>query len=85
MRKLPAKLNNCSATQPELRQADAEIEEFTDPVAPLEEPDEPSDLDELEDVDGPCTDEDSRWDAFIPDDDELDPLPDPGDFWTAQD
>ncbi len=25
--------------------------------------------------------EDDRWDAFLPDDDQLDPLPDPGDFW----
>ena len=25
--------------------------------------------------------DDLRWDAFIPDDDERDPEPDPGDFW----
>lgn len=34
----------------------------------------------------PCTDgagdgDDARWEAFIPDDDEVDPAPDPGDFW----
>jgi hypothetical protein len=23
----------------------------------------------------------SHWDVFIPDDDEIDPLPEPGDFW----
>jgi hypothetical protein len=41
---------------------------------------EPSDLD-FDDV--PCTDDDdeSRWEAFIPDEDEWDPAPDPGDFW----
>ena len=51
------------------------------------EPDDESDLD-YEDM--PCTDgdgldgggdNDSRWDAFIPDEDEWDPQPDPGDFW----
>ena len=40
-------------------------------------PAEPSDLEEL---DWPDTDDD-RWDAFIPDDDERDPMPEPGDFW----
>ena len=37
----------------------------------------------------PCTDDgdevvddDARWDAFIPDDDEWDPEPDSGDFWV---
>jgi hypothetical protein len=25
------------------------------------------------------------WDVFIPDDDELDPLPEPGDFWIEPD
>ena len=44
--------------------------------APVEEPDDPSDLDEFH---LPCTD-DTRWDVFIPDDDELDPQPVPGDF-----
>jgi len=58
------------------------IEETTAPLSPLDEPEEPSDLD---DFNGPCTDDDSRWEVFIPDDDEFDPLPDPGDFWTTQD
>jgi hypothetical protein len=53
-------------------------DQVPDPLTPLEEPDEPSDLD---DIDVPCTDDDSRWDAFIPDDDERDPLPDVGDVW----
>ena len=48
-----------------------------EPLTPVEEPDEPSDLD---DFDGPSIDDDSRWDVFIPDDDERDPLPDPSDF-----
>ena len=25
--------------------------------------------------------DDERWDIFLPDDDQLDPLPEPGDFW----
>jgi hypothetical protein len=46
---------------------------------PSDEGDEPSDLD---DVDQPFTDaDDSRWDVFIPDDDQLDPLPDVSDYW----
>jgi len=46
-------------------------------------PDEPTDLSDLDYEDMPCTDDgdDSRWEAFIPDDDEFDPQPDPGDFW----
>jgi hypothetical protein len=28
---------------------------------------------------------DDPWDVFIPDDDELDPLPEPGDFWIEPD
>lgn len=49
----------------------------TEPLEPP--PDEPSDL-EFEDL--PCTDEDdARWEAFIPDDDQRDPQPDPRDFW----
>jgi len=54
-----------------------------DPPSELEpEPDEPADPSDLEFEDLPCTDDDdSRWDAFIPDDDERDPEPAPGDFW----
>jgi len=61
---------------------DARTEETNDPLAPFDEPDEPSDLD---DFDGPGADEDSRWDAFLADDDEFDPLPDANDFWIQQD
>jgi hypothetical protein len=47
------------------------------------EPDEPSDLDF---TDMPCTDagsgtDESPWEAFLPDDDQWDPEPEPGDFW----
>jgi hypothetical protein len=45
------------------------------------EPDEESDF-EFEEM--PCTDE-SHWDAFIPDEDECDPLPEEGDFWGIAD
>lgn len=60
-------------------------------------PDEPSDLDlgpndprepsDLEFTDIPCTDaggdvDESQWEAFLPEDDEWDPLPAPGDFWV---
>ena len=30
-------------------------------------------------------DDEAYWDAFIPDDDECDPLPEPGDFWIDSD
>jgi hypothetical protein len=46
---------------------------------PVEDPDDPNDLDKY----GPSIDDDC-WDAFIPDDDERDPLPDPGDFWGSE-
>jgi hypothetical protein len=56
--------------------------EPVEPRPPVEEPDEPSDLD---DFDGPFTDnDDSRWDVFVPDDDQRDPLPEPGDFWVDE-
>ena len=55
---------------------------------------EPSDASDLDYEDMPCTDDstdgdgddgddgdDPRWEAFIPDEDEWDPEPDPGDFW----
>jgi hypothetical protein len=31
----------------------------------------------------PAPGDDDRWEVFIPDDDERDPLPDPGDFWIS--
>jgi hypothetical protein len=53
------------------------------PVDPPNEVPEPNDEpDDVDDYDLPCTDaDDARWDVFIPDEDECDPLPDPGDFW----
>lgn len=51
------------------------------PFLPLDEPDEPSDLD---DPSLPWPDDD-HWDAFLPDDDPNDPLPAPGDFWIDAD
>lgn len=53
--------------------------DLPDPLEPPEDGDEPS---ELDDYDLPCTDEDARWDVFIADDDEQDPLPERGDFWA---
>jgi len=63
------------------------------PEEPSDRETEPADPDEASDLDFadmPCTDDgdgddgngdDSRWEAFIPDEDESDPQPDPGDFW----
>lgn len=62
--------------------------EAADPA--VEEPDEPGDADDFDaspaalPVALPVFD-DRDWDVFIPDDDELDLLPDPGDFWTPDD
>ena len=60
--------------------ADLAPEEPNDLETVPTELDEPSDLD-FDDM--PCTDDgdESRWEAFIPDEDEWDPEPDPGDFW----
>jgi hypothetical protein len=54
---------------------DDERPDSDDGVEPADESD--VDFDEI-----PFTDDDSRWEAFIPDEDEFDPVPDPGDFWT---
>lgn len=43
-----------------------------------EDANEPDEIDLLDD-------DDARWDAFLADDDELDPLPDHGDFWFEDD
>jgi hypothetical protein len=51
------------------------------PPATGYEPEEPSDLD---DFDLPWLPDDSRWDVFVPEDDERDPLPEPGDFWNDE-
>jgi hypothetical protein len=45
---------------------------------PSVESEEPSDL---EDIDP----DDDRWDAFLADEDELDPIPELGDFWAQDD
>ena len=58
-----------------------EADQINEPLPPLDEPDDSSDLD---DFDLPRTDDDSRWDVFIPDDDERDPLPDRDDFWGSE-
>jgi hypothetical protein len=68
----------CSFSSP-----DEPVEPPPDEPSDMEsEPDEPSDPGDLEFEDLPCTDDDdSQWEAFIPDDDERDPEPAPGDFW----
>jgi hypothetical protein len=45
---------------------------------PSLDPEEPSDLDDIDP-------DDDRWDAFLADEDELDPTPAPGDFWQEND
>jgi hypothetical protein len=80
---------------PSIRFATEEINMYADLVPddpsdldqepnPLSEPDEPSDLDS---GDFPCTGDldgtfdETQWEAFVPDEDQSDPEPDPGDFW----
>jgi hypothetical protein len=53
----------------------------SDPFSPMPEPDDAADADSPY----PSVDDDSKWDVFLPDDDELDPLPCPGDFWIEPD
>jgi len=59
-----------------------------DEFDPADDPPEPSELEptpiepsDLEAPDIPCSDDDSAWEVFIPDEDQRDPLPDPSDFW----
>lgn len=33
---------------------------------------------------GPSPLDDDAWEAFVPDDDQCDPLPEPGDFWIER-
>ena len=50
-------------------------------LPPEDVPAEPSDLD----IDHPpIVADDTDWEVFIPDDDQCDPLPEPGDFWIQQ-
>jgi hypothetical protein len=57
-----------------------QCEQLRDPCLPHDWPDDPDDPHGF-----PIPDDDSHWDVFIPDDDEIDPLPDPGDFWVEPD
>jgi hypothetical protein len=52
-----------------------------DAPSPLPEPNDATD----DTLKCPASDDDIKWDVFLPDDDELDPLPDPGDFWIDPD
>ena len=56
-------------------QHDQKYEAGGDPASRMEQPDE------LDGADLPGLDDDAHWDAFLADDDEIDPLPAPGDFW----
>jgi hypothetical protein len=55
-------------------------EKLRNPQLPDDWPDDPDDPQGF-----PIPDDDSHWDVFVPDDDELDPLPEPGDFWIEPD
>ena len=60
----------------------AEREQTSSPAPSFGEPDHSPDHADA----GPIsTDDDGRWDVFLPDDDEIDPLPEPGDFWVDGD
>lgn len=60
-----------------------------DEPSELEIPADPTDTSDLDFTDMPCTDggdgDESPWEAFIPDEDEWDPEPEPGDFWIEND
>ena len=64
-------------------------EDLPDEPSDLEEPADPTDVSDLDFADMPCTDggdgDESQWEAFIPDEDQWDPEPDPGDFWIEND
>jgi len=51
------------------------------PLEPRQSPPDFDDSHEEWEQRTPLEQEDDRWDAFLPDDGELDPLPEPGDFW----
>ena len=55
-------------------------EQRTGAPQPAEEPHDDCEPDALDLL---AVDDDSQWDVFLPDD-EIDPLPDPGDFWLDQ-
>jgi hypothetical protein len=54
-------------------------EKMRNPQLPDNWPDDP------DDPQGFPIPDDSHWDVFLPDDDEFDPLPEPGDFWIEPD
>jgi hypothetical protein len=58
---------------------DHETSQDDDRSPPSDEAEEPNDFDDPDDVDL----DDVHWDAFLADDDELDPQPDPGDFYLG--
>lgn len=60
--------------EPEEEFGDDETSGDSSRRTPLDEPDDSSDLDDIDP-------DDERWDAFIADDDERDPQPNYGDFW----
>jgi hypothetical protein len=64
---------NCRMTTSATRRIDRR--EPPMPLTPGDDSDD-SDLEEPPDLD------EAHWDAFVPDDDERDPQPEPGDFWT---
>jgi hypothetical protein len=53
-----------------------QCEELRDRPPEQDWPDDPDDPSGF-----PVPGDDSHWDVFVPDDDEIDPLPEPGDFW----
>ena len=59
-----------------------EVEDRTDLDDDFDDEDlDYEDLPCTDDIDSSQEEEDARWDVFIPDEDEWDPQPDPGDFW----
>ena len=74
------------AASPEVEHAERQpVVEGDDPQLGLERmllPDRPIDRDDERKM---HFGSDDPWDVFIPDDDELDPLPEPGDFWIEPD
>jgi hypothetical protein len=51
------------------------------PIAEADASEESDDASNLDDFDAAISNDDAHWDVFISDDDELDPIPDPNDFW----
>jgi hypothetical protein len=59
-----------------LQTQDHQGEQIRGPYVRQGQREEPDDVESF-----PIPDDTSHWDVFIPDDDEIDPLPEPGDFW----